>query len=398
MKRTSTLGVLVISALALVGVIAVPSASAAKFVAENGHINIASSSATQQIAFNGPTYECSGPIVEGSAEGQQVSGGDYASSSLSSSSIGKPNCVSSSMNWNGCQLTFHAPTGGTVQGTVDIGPPGCGPVVFKQGSCERTISAQSGIGATYESAGTGTGRTVKVAILTSTLKYTNGEGCGTKGSFSNGAWSAKLTLGATDSNGKAVGLRVAVLPVGVYVAGAQPRFEAEEYSTDLVGQISKEHIFTLKEGVGSFSLNCGSASLNSALASASTSLDVGAGYTSCAKFLSQPVKVNMNSCSYLFQVVSASPYSGTAKVGCTVPGDAIEFVVAPEKPLCIYQLPAQTLGTATYTTVDSLNERRISAEVTGTGLTYNRTYNGFVCPVGSTTGGFSGGFSLGGVE
>jgi hypothetical protein len=173
--------------------------------------------------------------------------------------------------------------------------------------------------------------------------------------------------------------------------------EAEEYPTDLVGQLTKEHRFLLKEG-GS-TLSCDGAGLTSLLASADTALDVDAGYTKCANFIGQQLVVNMNSCSYVFHVANVGPpYSGTAEVACSTPGDAIQFVANPEKPVCIYELLPQELGTATFSTEDSLNARRVTAEVEGTGITYTRTYNGFFCPNASSTGGFSGGFSLGGVE
>lgn len=126
------------------------------------------------------------------------------------------------------------------------------------------------------------------------------------------------------------------------------------------------------------------------------SIDVDTTYTGCAKALGSNLTIDMNSCGYELSVANTGPpYSGSASVECADEGDAIELAIGS---ICNYEIPPQELGSATYTTTGELNARQVVAEVTGSGVEYVRTYNGFFCPKVDGTGTFSGGFTLGGVE
>jgi hypothetical protein len=402
-KRIRTLLLAALAALALAGVVGVSSASAAKFVSETEFTEFNGSGYYEFALGVGSTaYSCTGPAVSSAQVGTAISEGGASYASIASTSTSS-SCSGFTKEWKSCRLTFHPPAAGGSEGSVEIGPSGCGPIYFKGViGCEYSIPAQTGIAATYENIGTGTGRKIEVSI-NDYFTYTRvgNQGCGKGGMFSDGRWIGTLTLEGSDGAGSPVGIRVAQLPVGAFMTGEkseeaarQPSFAAEEYPVSLAGDLSKEHRFQLKpEGT---TLSCQAAGLSSSLPTATSSIDVNASYEKCANLLGQTLTVKMNSCHYGFTVAnSGPPYTGTASVKCDNEGDGIEFLAGS---ICTYKLPAQNIGTATYSTVGSLNTRKIVAEVSGSGITYLRTYNGFFCPVGSEAGSFSGGFRLGGVE
>lgn len=410
MKRIRTVFLAALAVLALAGVAGVSTASAARFVSETEYTAFKSSSASQQISFSpsGTVYECNGPSFSGTAFGGSVAGGGYASKSFTSSSVSSPACVGGTMTWNSCQLTLHPPSGavgGT--GTVDIGPSGCTPTKFQYFGCEFTIPAQSGLSATYENTGSGSGRKVWVVINTNSLEYTSltNAGCGSIGTRKDGRWIAKFYLAGTNLAGTSPsGLRVAQLPVGFRVGGEksenpseQPHFvhEWEMNPETLAGDISKEHRFAVNPGIAA--MTCKSGSFATVLTAPSTSLSLTTNYEPCDKFLGSVTTVKMNSCHYGLDLAnSGPPYVGTAEVVCGTEGDAIEFQVGT---ICTYELGPQVLGSATYSNTGSLNEEKVVAEVSGTSLTYVRTYNGFFCPKPAAgEGTFSGGILIKGVE
>lgn len=411
MTRTKKLALLALSGLTLVALIAPAHSSAAKFVSETKVTEFSPSSAVSfDIAFGvgKNTYECAGLSFSGEENGSETTEG-FASSAVDASSASDPSCTGLIFKMNGCKPTFNSPPGGTSnQGTIDIGPAGCAPITAKNAlNCEWTIPAQSGLSATYENQGSGTGRTISVDLSTSKLKFNivKNAGCGAVGSYSDGVLQTEFTLQGTAAGGSPVGIRVAELPVGFYLTGEksedpakQPRFEAEEYPTDLVGQISKTHSFLLKEGGAS--VNCETGSLSAFISGPTPALDMDADYTGCAKFLGQQVSIDMHSCEHDFVIYNTNPpYSGAIVMYCTIPGDAIEIVVGnPASPICTYEMPPQYLTGVTYSVTGSLNERKVVAEVEDKSVTYTRTYNGLFCPPASSTGAFSGGFTLEGVE
>lgn len=406
MKRNATIGVLATLVLVLAGFAGASTASAAKFVSENWTTSYYSNTGGQSLARNpgASSFECSTLAVNApGVQGTETSEGDFSTGSFTTETPGSQSCVLGSLNWNGCKLTFHPPASGVSgPGTVDIGPSGCGPVVWDY--CSWTIPAQSGLAVDYQNIGSGSGRAIEAHIDTNKLKYTNEKGkCWQNpGTYTEGVWRADLTLKGLDQAGEAVGVREAQLPIGFHMEGEeseeavdQPRFQAGfESQVDLAGAITKEHRFQVNAGAPMFF--CGSGVLASYLEIPGPSIDVDATYTGCAKAIGSNLTIDMNSCSYELAVANVGPpYSGTASVTCANEGDAIELVIGS---ICNYEIPAQLLGSATYTTIGELNARQVVAEVTGSGVEYVRTYNGFFCPKADGTGTFSGGFTLGGVE
>lgn len=399
MSRTRSWGVPALLALVLAGLISAAPAPAAKFVSGNSTVNFeANTGPLQEIALHSAgVTKCASPTFTGTAEGTMTADATFAIDSLAPWSTGTGSCSGSTMSWNKCNLIMHPPTEGTTNGTVEIGPSGCGSVDLVRGipNCSFKIPAQTGIGATYTNE---SGAVLHVAIKTNSLKHVLESGfCGTKGTtYNDGGWYAGFSIKTN------VGLWVEELPVGVRVDGEesenpfeQPRFVPEISPTSMTGELAGTHEF--KVNAAGSTLKCTSGTLAGELPSPVTSMDVSTTYTGCAKgFGIDDLTVDMNSCRYAFALDNVGPpYSGTAEVVCDEEGDAIEFLITK---YCTYELAPQALGTATYVTTGGYNETRILAEVKGSGVTYVRTLSKSLCPKPDAGGAFSGGFSLGGVE
>ncbi len=87
--------------------------------------------------------------------------------------------VGATVNMNGCDYTFHT------NGTVDIGPAGCGPIQIKALECEVTVGSQAGLGTVkYDNEVVGGKMVVSVLANVSKIKYTSnqkGIGCAKNG-------------------------------------------------------------------------------------------------------------------------------------------------------------------------------------------------------------------------
>jgi hypothetical protein len=78
--------------------------------------------------------------------------------------------VNATVNMNGCDYTFHT------NGTVDIGPAGCGPISIKAATCEVTVGAQTGLSSvTYTNEVVGGKMVVKVTAGVKSIVYHSNE-------------------------------------------------------------------------------------------------------------------------------------------------------------------------------------------------------------------------------
>lgn len=377
-------------------------ASASTFVSEREATQFTPALGSQHVEFGnlGIVFECSGPNFEAFQKGISSGWGEYAANEIATSAVGTEYCYGASMQWEGCLLDFHAPSGGILAGTVDIGPGHCRPTAFKYGSCEWTIPPQKGLSTTYSNSGTGTGRTIGVSIRTTHLEYTSagGPGCGKAGTFKDGTWWASTELkGVQPGTMTPVGVRVSETPSSValpplfsdslYIEGEesekladQPHFAAAAYPAYLYGELSEAQRFTPK--VPGDPITCGSGQFDGTLSYSAQTLAINASYGSCEKFLGQEVTVAMNSCHYAFGLANTDPpYSGTMGIVCSKESDTVEIHVGT---LCTYSLPAQTLGTVTYV-------GGLSARVEGSSVKSTKSGSIF-CPGGSEKGTFSGNY------
>ncbi|HYQ77528.1 MAG TPA: S8 family serine peptidase [Solirubrobacterales bacterium] len=135
------------------------------------------------------------------------------------------NCTSEyieglSLTMNGCRLEFH-PGGeewGEQRGTMDIGPPGCGPITLNLGGCILSIPSQGmqrlpfeqAFGyASYRPEGSGDFQQLRIEVRNTALEYNlSGSLCGRYGTFTNGTFAGEWLLSGRDASGmiKAVGV------------------------------------------------------------------------------------------------------------------------------------------------------------------------------------------------
>jgi len=121
------------------------------------------------------------------------------------------------MNLNGCRYEFY-PGGLNAgfdrqDGTVDIGPPGCGPIKVVAAGCVLSIPSQAqhlngGSRASFYNEGSGTNREIRIAALSfKDLEYKQeGIGCGKQGANADGEFAGNWKLSATNKQSERLGL------------------------------------------------------------------------------------------------------------------------------------------------------------------------------------------------
>jgi hypothetical protein len=144
-----------------------------------------------------------------------------------SATVADPTCNffgSLPMKTNGCNFILR-PGAETetnkFDGTIEIGPPGCGPITLKSEICEITIGAQSGLAASFQNSGSGSTAAVTVNLNATKLKYTtSGSFCGgAKTSHEDGTYKASWLLNG-NSGGTQKGIHVGhKINQGFYLTG-----------------------------------------------------------------------------------------------------------------------------------------------------------------------------------
>lgn len=299
------------------------------------------------------------------------------SSSVSTSSVQTGPCESGSFEMKGCQFELKP-----VDGSVSIGPPGCGPVRFVPQGCFGqvfSIPAQGGLAATYTNAGSGSGASVTLHITANGVEYTTSGGlCVKAGTYKGVSIDGTLQVTATNAGKSAIGTRA--VTHGLYPAGGagggEPRLEATKYPADLSGE-RYEHdgfagIIKLLD-TGSQKATCTVAEYDGGELSgpALNEFSLNATYSGC-KIGSTNVSVSMNSCHYVYSSLTydvEGRYDSAAKIACNA-GDAIKIA---QGSACTVKIPAQTLGGLGDTelvSMDAGDESFIGAVMTATGVDY----------------------------
>ena len=106
------------------------------------------------------------------------------------------------MNANGCEFTLHAPSEG-VNGSFDIGGAKCTAMTAQQAGTPISIPAQTGLAATFENEGSGTGAKIKVKAQAAIKYEVVGDGKGIRTGTYLTTWSLQGNQG-----GSPVGIRV----------------------------------------------------------------------------------------------------------------------------------------------------------------------------------------------
>lgn len=393
MRSLRSVGMFVALVIMSSSLIAAATASAATFVSGNGEYPIiifGSQFQRSEFSHNSIVTTCA--PQSGEEWGSQA--GPARSASLTASNA---TCSGSqeALEMNGCEFTFRPGTGGA--GAMELGPPGCGPMVLA-GGCELRFGPQK-FEAHNENLVEKEQSTVLFHVNTS-LKFTYGSGCGTSGEGS-ATYKANWQLLASH-NGNHVGLKT--ISSGIYLGrqfGEAATFQSEMYPTAVVGEQESGNYERMILGPRTFS--CASAEMSGELSAASENVSLSPTYSNCmANGL--PTKIQANSCRFNLNVLNtAPPYTADFGVVCAEEGDAIEASVwstradmeSGQPASCIYRVgPQSGLEGVALENVGAGVERSVVADFGVTGLAYTMSGNLLLCGRSSGVGSYAGAATL----
>jgi hypothetical protein len=363
--------------LALLAIPAFASASTGGFVSETYPVTYqATNTGTHTFSTTVP-IECTSSTFQ--AEAEKASETLTAAPSYGGCAYGK-NSVS--VNMNGCSLTFGVNETGS-QGTMSIGPAGCGPIKITGLGCEQKIGSQSNLsGVTYSNSGSGSSEKVNITANVSVAYTSTGFGCG-NGSGS-GTYSGSWEVSGKSKYGSAVGVHTTgSLPVPIYLngEGESPHLDAEQFPVTLTSVQDPSHKDTFTTGAGI--LDCTQGTLSGSASAATSTIELTPSYSGCVLrtiFGNISVTIATNGCKYTYGIEGSSSFHGTAQLVCP---EGKSLVASG--PGCAVTWPAQELGSVTYPIAAG---GAIEFVVSGSKMKYS--YKGFTC--GSASG-ESGSFS-----
>jgi len=317
---------------------------------------------------------------------------------LSPSSMNDGYCsaagVAFTMHMNGCRTIFHA------DGTMDIGPPGCGPISFTTSvyPCEVTIGSQTGLpGLSYENRE----KHVRINASVKGMKYTQkGSKC-TAGTYTdgqlNGSWEAYATSGGVNT-----GLSFGPIPTGVFVS-SEYKLDAEAFPVSISGAqpFGNPNVFGTTFGT----VRCPSATFNGEPSAASADLSLQADYsTGCVTNGTSGTTMAMNGCTYVLHIAgSGPPYTGTEDIACPAEKviEIIYKVLGETK--CTWTIGAQSgLSGLTFTNTGSGSKRAVEVGYNLSGIHYHQWEGsgfGRCTPTGDYTNGtYTGNVTLSGTR
>lgn len=158
-----------------------------------------------------------------------------------------------------------------------------------------------------------------------------------------------------------------------------PRFEAASYYADVTAKQSAEAPVVLSTEGGN--LGCAEVGATGRMQAATSSLKMTPSFSGC-KFDSfeNTVTVALNGCQYVYHPGDSGGPSTTMDVACPE-GKAIEVSAGT----CGFSIPTQTgLKTIRATNIAATNPDTVSLEFEVSGLTYNKTKDGFGCKFNGT--------------
>jgi hypothetical protein len=326
------------------------------------------------------------------------------------------------VNTKNCQFILHPGAEIAVNefaGSVEIGPAGCGPIELIGSICKRSISAQSGLAATYNNTVTETTGTSTIHLL-GTMSYTTVEGpsstCGS--GLQSGSILASWVVGAKTPGGLSTSTAVKpVAPVGLLLAGkesaeegSRPRFEAERYPVSLAGEqeAAHRHVITFE---GGRKLECENVGVSGKITAATTSFSYEPQYTNCTALVLgnvEPTVVKPNGCNYTINALNVGPpYQGSLNVACSKEKTAIEVVIyetalkqSKNEPQCIYKIAPQSgLKGVGLSDFGEGRERGVSQAFELSGMKYTRSVGSVLkCGAAESTAAYTGVTTLVGFE
>lgn len=386
MKRIRTLGIAAVMAMALTAMAGAGTASASGFVANQDPFfaNLTGTAGESGIVFSyGNSTTCTGLNFQGEME--------KASSSYTSATVSEGKCTPS-LQMNGCKFIFHTGSEyalGAFNGTIDIGPPGCGPITTSIAGSKVSIHASTGLVAKYVNLGAGNTATVKVSVSGGPLKYKIGKPFGNEELKENGKLDGSWTIKA-DRWGQQVGLAVQPwipVAIGLGTKEGQTAFASDTYPVGVRTASSSTAVAELKTPSLSITTKCPGVLYESGMTEATSELAVDATYSGCKTGVF-PSKLLMHDCQYEFELTSAS--GGTNQLSCSE-GGAVELLVfssAKAEAEGIYICKAEFAPRAgTLSNLSNSNPiGTVSMDTAISGIKYTWTRKSAVCP-GTGTGG-----------
>lgn len=293
------------------------------------------------------------------------------------------------MKLNGCSLTFHPGAEieefpGQFNGTLDIGPVGCGPLTIQYGGgCELKFYPKTGLTASFVNEGSGKTASVKAYVEARGLKTAgNCGGTGEEGEYW-GSW--ELTGYSDEAMTVRTGIAVST-NAALYLEGAPTKFNGELYPEGLRGSVSTANVFTIPP---TGTVSCKKGSFSGSLAAPSTQLSLATAYSECPAFGFSKSIVKNNGCNVVLNATTAS--SGTASLSCP---EGKAFTVEPTFsgiPVCAISFPSQSLGSVTYESVGTGVNRKVVAAISASGIQYTSSNEKGSCGPSGSNGTFSGG-------
>jgi len=359
-KRTRTLGIAVVTALALTALVGASSASATTFRAPGAGAGQETtwsgtrSGANHKLSLGGDTFTCSNVSFTGGMIGPESSEANVNPELKNCSWL-------STVSWvtNGCKFRFRTNAGGYPAGTVDI--HSCTkPMTMSVAGCQMEVGNQNGIG-TVEYKNTVTEGKYTIAILANlkNITYTRvgGTGCAVNkpGTFSDGTYTGEWTVKGNRGAESA--------PLEVLV-GSSTKFAVESAPATITGTGTGGTLF---KNLGGNAPVCSGYSLSGTMnATSEEALTVAPTYKGCT-VAGQAVPdayMRRGGCSYVFHVNGTFDIGGAncAADPMTITSNGCITVIGPQSGIA---------GTFAF-----LNEggwgafRTISMSGSTTGVTY----------------------------
>lgn len=370
-KGIKILGLAAFTALALTAFSSVASAAPGYFVAGSYPASVkgTATAPTGELITKEGTVLCQSPTLSGTLSN--------ATDSLDPSVDNKfcyANPSTTYIYMNGCKFIYHPPSEG-INGTVDIGGSECSGLTGSTGAAAITIPPQSGLAATFQNEGTGTGAKVKIHIQTSALKYTLTGGFN-PGTYSNGTYTPTWSV-AGENGGKATGVSIHAAPGFLLKSGA---FQSELYPVTVGGGQIAGEIKGVEFAKLTFETGAGNAKCASMTFATSSTMKTEAGevqlvptYSTCTLGGVSATVTPEAGCSYRVQ---SNGELGTC---------GVEFV----KATCKVTVPAQTHTGLEFVNKGTGANSYIETKTDISGLEYQVAGSG--CPIEKAPGSYSDG-------
>ncbi len=318
MKRIRGVGLVAVTALALIATTGVASAAPStlgttgKYPATLAGAGTESFSHQIQTQFLG-TLKCNAPALTATL-------GAASTSLLVSPS--NASCGIATWKMNECKLTYHfgpeLPNGNFI-GTFDIGPPGCAPMEIIVTGCTTKIGAQKDLAALYRNVGSGASAAIEAeANAASNLRYSQSGACGKTGEFTTGGWQGAWLIQNTGGD--------------LTLEDNNSGFVAEDYPATITGGQKAEDKHTFNFDVAQF--QCGTATFaGGEWLENQSAVTMTPTYSECTHNGTKGSTVETNGCAFV---------TGLSTVDITCPGGKFIKITNLFGSICERRVYAQT--------------------------------------------------------